>query len=636
MTNINTLIHVDKRDKNRVLLTEVLPYEVPMWLSNDHFYKLLKDGNPIVNFLKNCVGSKKTMLIPFLYKIKRSGDGIRELAVMHPLCQLEVLDFYENYHDLILYYCQRSDKSLRAPCDIASRYYVKNEAEENESIVGVETQDRMQNEISSYFVYNKFNFLYKFFESYDYHKMEKRFSKSFQVDVSKCFHHIYTHSICWAVKSKDAAKKNAKKVSFDGSFDRLMQSCNYNETNGIIVGPEVSRIFAEIIFQTIDIELIKRLSLKEIKIGVHFEFRRYVDDYFIFYNDETVKDVLLYELEDILSYYKLHLNESKSLMLHRPFMTEISQCKLGLEKYFNSIFKPFEDNGNFSISRSYNKFSNSMIVEIKNILRQFDIKYSSVSCYMLSIFHKHLKKILIDDNINDLNKIEDLSNLLIIYLDVIFFISSMDIRVRPTDWVAQIIQLILLRCANFNDNLKYLVKKKVFDSIRVIIKNYDVSNGVKFNIEITNMILVLSMLGDDFKVEEDFLRIILNNHSSEKGYYFTWSSLMLYIRDDSKYNNFRRELERGALEYICNDPYGLNSTETYMFFFDFISCPFVGLDNKKSAIVGIKGENGLPATDQGKILKIQMIQRNTYFIDWNDRLWIRKRLKKKQFIFPYE
>ena len=44
--------------------------------------------------------------------------------------------------------------------------------------------------------------------------------------------------------------------SFENKIDSLMRHTNFGETNGIIVGAEFSRIFAEIILQQIDIDLL--------------------------------------------------------------------------------------------------------------------------------------------------------------------------------------------------------------------------------------------------------------------------------------------------------------------------------------------------------------------------------------------
>ena len=64
-----------------------------------------------------------------------------------------------------------------------------------------------------------------------------------KMDIARCFYHIYTHTIAWAVKGKEQAKELIGKETFENAFDTLMQHANYNETNGIIVGPEISRIF---------------------------------------------------------------------------------------------------------------------------------------------------------------------------------------------------------------------------------------------------------------------------------------------------------------------------------------------------------------------------------------------------------
>ena len=38
-------IKINKEDKSRVILTELLPYEVPMLFSNEGFYNIIKSGD---------------------------------------------------------------------------------------------------------------------------------------------------------------------------------------------------------------------------------------------------------------------------------------------------------------------------------------------------------------------------------------------------------------------------------------------------------------------------------------------------------------------------------------------------------------------------------------------------------------
>ncbi|TQX08368.1 RNA-directed DNA polymerase, partial [Clostridioides difficile] len=119
-----------------------------------------------------------------------------------------------------------------------------------------EYDDKKYKHLASYFSYNRYTRLHKFFNSMEFINLEKKFDVFCSIDVAKCFDSIYTHSITWAVKNKEFSKQNRHvKNSFGTIFDRLMQSINYNETAGILIGPEVSRIFSEVLFQDIDREI---------------------------------------------------------------------------------------------------------------------------------------------------------------------------------------------------------------------------------------------------------------------------------------------------------------------------------------------------------------------------------------------
>ncbi len=105
---------------------------------------------------------------------------------------------------------------------------------------------------SSYFSYDGYTLLYKFYDSLKFQSLEKKFACYLRFDIAKCFSSIYTHSISWAVKGKTYSKENAGRASpFDDQFDKYIRNMNEGEeTNGIIVwSPEFSRDFAEIILQ---------------------------------------------------------------------------------------------------------------------------------------------------------------------------------------------------------------------------------------------------------------------------------------------------------------------------------------------------------------------------------------------------
>lgn len=261
--------------------------------TNQEIIKLLFGINKDKPFVNGKVNFKEDErdAIPFGYKIVHKENDFRELTIIHPKNQLAVIDFYNTYRDLVLYYNNKSQFSIRRPHRIAKYTYFKDRlhidklADDNDEIV--EQNDLKYENLKTFFVYKKYSNIHRFYESYQYHRCEKKFNFLFKFDISKCFDSIYTHSISWALLDKEVVKKylGDSKQTFGNKFDVLMQKMNYNETNGIVIGPEFSWIFAELILQEIDERAKQELKLAGFQYKKDYEIFRYVDDYFVFYND---------------------------------------------------------------------------------------------------------------------------------------------------------------------------------------------------------------------------------------------------------------------------------------------------------------------------------------------------------------
>ena len=241
--------------KFRPLLTETLPYELPVIFGNDRlYYSRCRSVDSLAKpLLEKIFLGTRGYTIPYNYSIRKDSDRTTQLSLVHPSIQLEFCELYERHEASILEFCSRSEYSLRRPAAVAA-VYVLSLAEVSEAVhktgevhLAPDSSEPELAKLVSYFAYEKFNLLNKFYESREFVQLEKKFEVLRQLDISKCFYSMYTHSIAWAVKSKDFAKSNTKTYSFESSFDSLMQRSNYSETNGIVVGPEFSRIFAEII-----------------------------------------------------------------------------------------------------------------------------------------------------------------------------------------------------------------------------------------------------------------------------------------------------------------------------------------------------------------------------------------------------
>lgn len=164
--------------------------------------------------------------------------------------------------------------------------------------------------------------------------------------------------MAWATQGGKQAYKRSftgrDTSSFGGIFDTVMQRLNYNETSGIVIGPEFSRIFAEIILQHVDrsVEHAMEKQEKEYKNGRDYQLYRYVDDYFLFYNDDLVKAKIIESLHRELEEYRMKISREKTKEFEHPFITEISRAKILIDNLIDRWFKykpPFSEESQESI-----------------------------------------------------------------------------------------------------------------------------------------------------------------------------------------------------------------------------------------------------------------------------------------------
>ena len=111
-----------------------------------------------------------------------------------------------------------------------------------------------------------------------------------------------------------------------------MQLMNYNETNGIVIGPEFSRIFAEVILQHIDCSVSNSLQKDDYICDRDYVCYRYVDDYFFFYNNDACRNRAMELFDEKLREFKLSVSSEKTHEYQRPFITDITRAKIRIDK----------------------------------------------------------------------------------------------------------------------------------------------------------------------------------------------------------------------------------------------------------------------------------------------------------------
>lgn len=409
MSNAITREKIRKDDFLRILATETLPYETPLIHSNDGFHKILKndDKNEILVFLVNSIIKQQNLkpTIPYKYKIRKNTTELRTLAIIHPASQLKFVEFYKKYGKLICHFCSESAFSIRAPYKVASTFFYKNSweniSEFKRGDVSTLKTDQVAKHSSSYFAYRGHDRLFKFYNSRDFLNIEKDYGIFLSLDVSKCFDSIYTHSIGWATKSKENAKENLRiTTTFGQILDSLMQQANHNETNGILIGPEVSRIFSEIIFQRIDSTVEQRLTKQ--KPPAHnkkdYTIRRYVDDIFIFAKTNEHARLIAEIYTEELNNYNLHVNRNKVIQYSRPFFSTksrvITEANAAINTFSDNFLDSRDNNEKLIPKRIFNprKLTKSFIDSIKAICSSNQVDYDAVSSYLISAITNRIKK----------------------------------------------------------------------------------------------------------------------------------------------------------------------------------------------------------------------------------------------------
>ncbi|WP_257669176.1 antiviral reverse transcriptase Drt3b [Parapedobacter tibetensis] len=699
----------------RVVLSDILPYEVPPFFSNRKFYDFIvqfnihiennklkikkglsdeirniiillfgldfrnsnfvrTDSNEKYDYFK--IPNKHNQTIPFDFKISHKDNDYRRLFVIHPFSQLEIIDFYKKHNSTMLYYTSRSKFSLRKPHRIASLRFFKNtlKSQKAKAEEFIELDKKEYRSLKTYFSYEKYSNIYKYYESYDFQRAEKKFNFLLKFDISRCFDSIYTHSIIWATINKKASKDNLNcKATFGHDFDTLMQRHNYNETNGIVIGPEYSRIFAEIILQKVDHNVENTLDKRDKKNNLDYEIARYVDDYFIYYNDQDVKELIISTFKKELQEYNLYFNESKTKEYSKPIITEISIAKEEIKKLLNnSIIFKFNENKPEGI-RYY--LAKDIITNYKRILKSTQTSYKDLQNYFLASIYRNLTKLFkeISKEQNALIKIykdlrtapssEDLNlrfaevssdlkkkhkslvNKIMEIIELSFFIYTVLPRVSYSIKLCQVLITIISFIKNaektvnmlkmngviikdsnilltFDFDTKHDIFKRIYDGIATILGKKVINEYSE--IETLYLLPVIENLGKEYSVSNDILnKHFLLDQPEKSTNYFTITFLLTFLKGDSTYKSLI-EILQGKILYRLKH-FNPKETEHIFLLFETLTNPYFGYNKnnlnefKTKVLDSIRFfANNISSADKNNFISSISNFKKMYFFDWRN------------------
>lgn len=637
MNKKTSAIRIDRHDFDRALITEVLPYETPVIFDNESCYERIKSISTYPKIERRVLEaillhegdgiSVPHSTIPYSYKIRKSSLSYRRLSLMHPASQWKVREFYEKYESLIIHYCSCSPVSIRAPYKVLSKYYVKNKLQNlhlyKSDSKSLGKDENLTKNSPSYFTYRYYDRLYKFFDSKDFMRLEKKYLHLKTLDVSKCFDSIYTHTMSWAIKNKGFTKRNVSvSATFAQAFDKLMQGLNHNETNGIVIGPEVSRIFAEIILQAIDIRAIHELNKIHLVLGCDYEIRRYVDDYYIFACSRDVAKKVYEIFADSLLTVNLHVNEGKSIDLTHPFITPKSKIIQSASRAVNDFVKSFLETNNEDQTikplkiHSPWKLTRSFIDVIKFICAEEQVNYDELSGYLIAIFSERVKRIVSIKG-EDIDK-KKYSDALLVILEIQFFLYQVSPSVSASyRFSASIILATRFADKYLNDD-KNTLKHKMFECSTELFGNQAIINGSNVDkyvsLESLNILLAAKELGDDYLLSPGLLKDIMKSHKMS---YFSIVSILYYIEDNSYYSELNKQVsEYLARQFRSLDDVLVNSEKANLLL-DILSCPYVKVKKRKLWLLRVCKCLKIPVLHGSDVSgSLQSFLDHHWFVNW--------------------
>lgn len=322
--------------KNYYLRTDVIPEEAPILFSNRQLYesktfsekairKSLKAASDINNLKvgSSDVNEKSiSNTVPMIMPVVVRSDKKRAIAILHPFAQIQTFRFIIQFEEQLLLHFKKSSFSVRSPRKRNDNKLYIDQATKNETYNILNRYRSTDNKSLSeanikkfrhYFSYKNVSNLNDMFSQKDFVNSRKKYKHLIKFDVLNFFPSIYTHSISWALySSKKIGKLNKNFIdSFQNQADKVTQSINFSETNGIVVGPEYSRIIAEIVLTSVDRNVESDMYLSKYEHGKDYQVFRYVDDIYVFFNRTDVKDKLQTYLDEELEKYNLKINTTK-------------------------------------------------------------------------------------------------------------------------------------------------------------------------------------------------------------------------------------------------------------------------------------------------------------------------------------
>ena len=368
------------------------------------------------------------------------------------------MSFLENNNCFSLrYHRKNNDLFYKRKSNRLTEYFAKTSKKIDKSVL---------QQTGAYFKIHKFNSVSSFTNSRLWQQCNFKYKYFAKVDYKSCFNSIYTHTYKWIIERNTVDSKEAKNSNLFIIIDRVLQNINGKSSNGVIVGPEFSRMIAEILLQHIDKEILENLQIKGLSMPKDFRVFRYVDDIYIFANTPIITEAIVKTIVSTAQKYLLHLNELKYYTAETPVVLNdwIDKTRTFADKVSELFYKKRElhesgeidylvKNGYISLDRMKNEFS--------LLMNEFPKERRFIVSYILSTLLNNISNKKDGYKLFDKGK----TSKAFIFLELAFYVYSFCPCFEHS-------QKVISMIVYFDDELKFKNDEKNHTKILNLIRRY--------------------------------------------------------------------------------------------------------------------------------------------------------------------
>lgn len=533
-----------KRNKLDIILTDSRPVELPKNYSLVPFYNYLNSSKQMLwmsSYVKNELRASdnegdlwgaKWHAVPLKYHIYKNRFEMREMSLISPLSMIELPLFIEAFEKQLLLFSSAEGFSVRKHTINDRLQYV--EVTSGKGVKYYSAEKSIESSGDFYSIY-PYKYISQFQNSNYWYQLNREYKYFGKIDYSKCFDSIYSHTYTWLITKNSVDGKNYGKYQyFLNMCDKLMQNFNGSVTNGIVVGPEFSRTMMEILAQNIDNQVKSKLLKEGICEVRDYSVSRYVDDIFIFADEEKIVEHIIELYRDEAEVFHFRLNDQKRIMGKLPY------AWFGWKEHIHSVNEYvcrtlfFDNTAKYAIRYSPQMLPN-MKMMYQNIVADYPDYQAKITSYVLTTIYKRImgsnKPLFSDENV--VKKI-------MYFLDAVFYFYSFSLSYNNTEKVISIM-----------DVLGNQVPEEIFvDCLHKVMCDYSLSLAKANPEDIINLILLSSMYGIELP---DVVERLLVDKIEKTGNPLMYAVFLQYFGyNKKKKKKFQKRVEEKIDEALSN------------------------------------------------------------------------------------